>query len=158
MHGCVVSIVATDALVLNLNSYRQSVIVSNFFQTWLLIDWQHSCQPIRSHVRKYLWTWMLLWGIYCECFLGKIGLCLTPKHWEMHGYVVSIVATDALVLNLNSYRQSVIVSNFFQTWLLIDWQHSCQPIRSHVRNTCEHGCCYGVFIVRFFFFGKLGCV
>ena len=28
------------------------MLVNNDFQTWHLIGWQHSCQPIRSHVRK----------------------------------------------------------------------------------------------------------
>ena len=32
----------------------KSMLVNKDFQTWLLIGWQHSCQPIRTHVRKSL--------------------------------------------------------------------------------------------------------
>ena len=32
------------------------MLVNSDFQTWHLIGWQHSRQPIRSHVRKYLLT------------------------------------------------------------------------------------------------------
>ena len=31
-------------------------IANTDFQIWHLISWQHSCQPIRSHVRKSLLT------------------------------------------------------------------------------------------------------
>ena len=30
----------------------RGALVNNNFQIWLLFGWQHSCQPIRSHVRK----------------------------------------------------------------------------------------------------------
>ena len=32
----------------------KSMSVNKDFLTWLLIGWQHSCQPIRSHVWKFL--------------------------------------------------------------------------------------------------------
>ena len=34
----------------------QFMTVSKHFQTWHLIGCQHCCQPIRSHVRKSLFT------------------------------------------------------------------------------------------------------
>ena len=37
-------------------SILKSILVSKDFQTWHLIGWQHSRQPIRSHVRKCLLT------------------------------------------------------------------------------------------------------
>ena len=37
-------------------SMLKSMSVNKDFQTWHLIGWQHSCQPIRSHVRKSLLT------------------------------------------------------------------------------------------------------
>ena len=33
---------------------EDSMSVNQNFQTWLLFGWQHTCQPIRSHVRKSL--------------------------------------------------------------------------------------------------------
>ena len=36
----------------------KSMVVNKYFQTWHLIGWQHSRQPIRSHVRKSLLTSM----------------------------------------------------------------------------------------------------
>ena len=35
---------------------QNSMLVAKNFQTWLLIGWQHSCQPIRSHVRRSFLT------------------------------------------------------------------------------------------------------
>ena len=35
------------------NSLLKSLLANSNFLTWLLISWQHSCQPIRSHVRKW---------------------------------------------------------------------------------------------------------
>ena len=32
------------------------MLVNKDFQNWQLIGWQHSRQPIRSHVRKFLFT------------------------------------------------------------------------------------------------------
>ena len=37
-------------------SMLKSMLVDKDFQTWHLIGWQHSWQPIRSHVRKPLLT------------------------------------------------------------------------------------------------------
>ena len=37
-------------------SMLKSMLVNNDFQTWHLIAWQHSRQPIRSHARKSLLT------------------------------------------------------------------------------------------------------
>ena len=37
-------------------SILKSTLVNKDFQTWLLIGWQHSHQPIRSYVRKSLLT------------------------------------------------------------------------------------------------------
>ena len=39
-------------------SMLKSMVVNKDFQTWHLIGWQHSHQPIRSHVRKSLLTSM----------------------------------------------------------------------------------------------------
>ena len=36
--------------------FQNSMLVNRDFQTWHLIGWQHSRQPIRSHVRKSLLT------------------------------------------------------------------------------------------------------
>ena len=34
------------------------ILLARNFQTWLVIGWQHSCQPIKSHVRKSLLIYM----------------------------------------------------------------------------------------------------
>ena len=34
------------------NSMPKSLLVNMNFQTWLLIGWLYSCQPVRSHVKK----------------------------------------------------------------------------------------------------------
>ena len=39
-----------------------SMLVNNDLQTWHLIGWQHSCQPIRGHVRR---SARLTW--WCNC-------------------------------------------------------------------------------------------
>ena len=52
------------------------MLVKKNFQTWLLIGWQHSCQPIRSHVnpRKYLSTNIIIkWVVWSICHC--LGLC-----------------------------------------------------------------------------------
>ena len=50
----------------------------------LRIGCQHSCQPIRSHIRKS-------GGI-------SVGIHFTHKYLEAHGRVLSTIATDDLVL------------------------------------------------------------
>ena len=37
-------------------SMLKSMLANKYFQTWHLIGWQHSRQPIKSHVRKPLST------------------------------------------------------------------------------------------------------
>ena len=37
-------------------SMLKSMLVNKNFQTWHMIGWQHSHQPIKSHVRKSLLT------------------------------------------------------------------------------------------------------
>ena len=37
-------------------SHIKNMLVNIDFQTWQLIGWQHSRQPIRGHVRKSLYT------------------------------------------------------------------------------------------------------
>ena len=51
----------------------KSMLVNKNFQSWLLIGWQHSCQPIRSHVCKSLLRWVSGWvsarktQLHCYC-------------------------------------------------------------------------------------------
>ena len=41
---------------MNIMFILESMSVNKYFQAWLLIGWQHSCQPIRNHVRKSILT------------------------------------------------------------------------------------------------------
>ena len=36
-----------------------------------------------------------------------------------------------------SKLKSKLFNKDFQTWYLIGWQHSCRPIRGHVKNPCS---------------------
>ena len=45
--------------------------------------------------------------------------CLTPKHQETHGCVVSTVATDVLVLK----HQAISIHNADQTFIVFDQFH-----------------------------------
>ena len=85
----------------------KTMLVNKDFQTWHLIGWQHSRQPIRSHVRKSLLTNMEF----------NMDFCLVTPSPEI------------------SMLKSLLVNKDFQTWHLIGWQHSRQPIRSHVRKS-----------------------
>ena len=54
------------------------ISVNNNVQTWLLIGWQLSCQPIRSSVRKSLLKCFLIWIILSIPGSWYISLCSSP--------------------------------------------------------------------------------
>ena len=49
------------------------MLINKNFQTWLLIGWQHSHQPIRCHVRKSLLTH---WGQVTHICIDKLAASL----------------------------------------------------------------------------------
>ena len=61
-------------------------------------------------------------------------------------YIIKIVAADghAGSQDINGLNHleifmftAMLVNQNFPSWLLIGWQHSCQPIRSHVCKSCK---------------------
>ena len=48
---------------------------------WLLIGWQHSCQPIRSHVRN-IWCYCNVLTTLLVCVLVCINLFCVKMFWE----------------------------------------------------------------------------
>ena len=81
------------------------------------------------------------WWKFASCDLLYVKNS-TLHHWmrnilyQLSQYIVSPGAW----ITKNSYLIPMLISMLFntdfQTWHLIGWKHSCQPIRSHVRNPC----------------------
>ena len=55
---CVSEIIESTEACIAKMSMLKSISVDKNFQTWLLIGWKHSGQPVRSYVRKYVLTTM----------------------------------------------------------------------------------------------------
>ena len=107
------------------------------FLTKLLVGWQHKRQPITRDVRNScpqgaLFTNESVLGVCSHD--GVIKWKHFPRYWP---FVREIPRSPVNSPHKGQWRGAFMFSfMFFLTWPLAGWQHSCQPIRSHVRNHC----------------------
>ena len=107
------------------------------FLTKLLVGWQHKRQPITRDVRNScpqgaLFTNESVLGVCSHD--GVIKWKHFPRYWP---FVRGIPRSPVNSPHKGQWRGAFMFSfMFFLTWPLAGWQHSCQPIRSHVRNHC----------------------
>ena len=112
-------------------SMLKSMLVNNDIQTWHLIGWQHSCQPIRSHVRKSL-LWNLTWILLsnpgpCAPVTGGNFYCI-PKATENPLHCPKTTGLSLLC------RETVKQSTQDTTLAAIDMSHqdcSCRLVSKH---------------------------
>ena len=82
-------------------SMLKSVIRNKDLQTWILVGWQHSCQPIRSLVKKSLLTTMILFFCFVISILTHCGLLMSYGEW--HRTWLTLVHVMACCLAASSH-------------------------------------------------------
>ena len=102
-------------------SMLKSMLVNKGFQTLLLIVWQHSRQPIRSHVRKSMLTNMELNMDYIDGFVQK---------W--HNFIVNALALRLSCINPLIFIDSGSLSVFY---LCLSLSSSLEHSESSVANS-----------------------
>ena len=105
------------------------MLVNKDFQTWHLIGWQHSRQPIRSHVRKSLFTCLLSnlqpWSLKPTVILailvrphlnmGMCPMCLQPVCINRQGRLIFCELPDIM----NDVEKSLTdLSHPIRPWLI----------------------------------------
>ena len=58
------------------------VLADWHYPTWLLIGWQHCCQPIRDHVRKWPTISFLTWQSISSIYVAEIFT--QEENWNVH--------------------------------------------------------------------------
>ena len=79
----------------------KSMLFNKDFQTWHLIGWQHSRQPIRSHVRKSLLTNMEFNMDFC--------LVTASPAWNKPTYALAILSSLNLWIHLKSVLYCIAI-------------------------------------------------
>ena len=67
----------------------KSMLINKNFQTWLLIGWQHSRQPIRSHVRKFVLNNMDFNMDFIQYYSTGVQIVLCVSQWNLFDKKIS---------------------------------------------------------------------
>ena len=120
------------------------MLVNKDFQTWHLMGWQHSCQPIRSHVRKSLLTnleltWILLSNPQPWSY---VFLALTHRNGsnsDQFSITITIISLfKPLLITIHCRDSKQVPDELYKNWKL----HKCNSYICSKTDWClTNTCC-----------------